>query len=61
MFVKKFRPQVIVCPCPNTGIKVFAYTYLHTQPVYNTIVGVQANFRVSYPNRVIKRIKCMKI
>ena len=23
------------------------------QPLYNTIVGVQANFRVSYPKRVI--------
>ena len=29
------------------------------QPLYNTIVWVQANFRVSYPNRVISRIKCI--
>ena len=29
------------------------------QPLYNTIVGVQANFRVSYPNHVISRIKCV--
>ena len=28
------------------------------QPLYNTIVGVQANFRVSYPIRVIMRVKC---
>ena len=28
------------------------------QPLYNTIVWVQAYFRVSYPNRVISRIKC---
>ena len=29
------------------------------QPLYNTIVGVQANFRVSYPIRVILRVKCI--
>ena len=29
------------------------------QPLYNTIVGVQANFRISYPNRVITRVKCI--
>ena len=29
------------------------------QPLYNTIVGVQANFRVSYPNLVISRVKCI--
>ena len=28
------------------------------RPLYNTIVGVQANFRVSYPIRVITRVKC---
>ena len=28
-----------------------------TQPLCNTIVGVQAIFRVSYPNRVITRVK----
>ena len=28
-------------------------------PLYNTIVGVQASFRVSYPNRVITRVKCI--
>ena len=27
------------------------------QPLYNTIAGVQAHFRVSYPNRVITRVK----
>ena len=26
-------------------------------PLYNTIVGVQANFRVNYPNHVITRVK----
>ena len=31
------------------------------QPLYNTIVWVQANFRVSYPNRVIMRVKCIVI
>ena len=31
------------------------------QPLYNTIVGVQVNFRVSYPIRVITRVKCIVI
>ena len=30
------------------------------QPLYNTIFGIQANFRVSYPNRVISRVKCIR-
>ena len=29
------------------------------QPLYNTIVWVQANFHASYPNRVISRVKCI--
>ena len=29
------------------------------QPFYNTIVGVQDNFRVSYPIRVIMGVKCI--
>ena len=30
------------------------HIYTNTpQPLYNTIIGVQANVRVSYPNRVI--------
>ena len=29
------------------------------QPVYNTIFGIQASFHVSYPNRVISRVKCI--
>ena len=29
------------------------------QPLYNTIVGVHANFRVSYPICVISRVKCI--
>ena len=31
------------------------------QPLYYTIVGVQANFLISYPNRVITRVKCTVI
>ena len=31
------------------------------QPLYNTIVWIQANFRVSYPNLVIMRVKCIVI
>ena len=30
------------------------------QPLYNTIAGVHANSRVSYPIRVITRVKCCK-
>ena len=30
-----------------------------TPPLYNTIVGVQPIFRVSYPNHVISRVKCI--
>ena len=29
--------------------------------VYNTIVGVQGNFRVSYPISAIWRVKCIVI
>ena len=35
---------------------------LHTntpQPLYNTIVGVPDNFRVSYSNHVISRVNCI--
>ena len=35
--------------------------YITPQPLYNTIVGVQVNFRVSYPIRVITRVKCIVI
>ena len=31
------------------------------KPLYNTIVGVLSNFRVSYPNRAITRVKCIVI
>ena len=29
------------------------------QPLYDTTVGVHANFHVSYPNHVILRVKCI--
>ena len=29
------------------------------QSLYNTVFGVQAHFRVSYPNCVISRVKCI--
>ena len=31
--------------------------HITPQPLYNTIVGVQYNFRVGYPNHVIMRVK----
>ena len=31
------------------------------QPLFNTIVGVQANFCVSYPIHVITRVKCTDV
>ena len=39
----------------------FRYTDSTPQPLYNTIVGVQAHFRVSYPIRVITRVECIVI
>ena len=33
--------------------------YITPQPLHNNIFGVQANFCVSYPNRVILRVKCI--
>ena len=30
-----------------------------SQPLYNTIVAVKANFPVSYPNRVVMKVKCI--
>ena len=36
---------------------VITFNYSTPQPLYYTIVWVQANFRVSYPNRVVSRVK----
>ena len=38
-----------------------AYLYNTPLPLYNPIVGVQTNFRVSYPNHAISRVKCIGI
>ena len=36
------------------------YVFIKIEEIHhNTIVGVQANFRVSYSNRVITRVKCI--
>ena len=51
--------------CPGISVRklriimvsrIFLYT---PQPLYKTIVGVQINFCVCYPNRVIMRVKCI--
>ena len=43
-------------------LKVTFFTIIITlQPLYNTIVGVHDNFRVSYPICVITRIKYIDI
>ena len=34
-------------------------THNTPQPVYDTVAGVQANFRVSYPICVVARVKCI--
>ena len=39
-------------------LHIFMFKNNTTQPLYNTIVWVQAHFRVSYPNRVILRVTC---
>ena len=31
------------------------------QPLYNTVVGIQENFSVSYPFSVISKVKCIVI
>ena len=36
-------------------------TCITPQPLYDTIVGVQDNFRVNYPIRVITRVKCIDL
>ena len=57
--------------CKNSSVSVepfqkphcwFSHDVAYTpQPLYNTIAGIQANCRVSYPTRVIMRVKCIDI
>ena len=47
-------------PSSVWSYSVCLLTVLYTpQPLYNTIVGVQDNFHVSYPKSVITRVKCI--
>ena len=48
----------IQAPIKQSGKNSF-FSENTPQSLYNTIVGVQANFRVSYPIRVISRVKCI--
>ena len=43
------------------GGKLFLKRTCTPQPLYNTIVRVQTNFCVSYPFRVIMKVKCSYI
>ena len=51
-----FRIKVCVTPTHYPKVWHSSNKYSSPQPLYNAIVGVQANFRVSYPNRVILRV-----
>ena len=47
---------------PYNYVAVQSCNFVYTpQPLYNTIVGVQDNIRVSNPIRVITRVKCVAI
>ena len=46
-----------VCMCRKFVSNKFHPKGNTPPPLYNTIVGIQSNFRVSYPNRVIWRVK----
>ena len=51
--------------CPGVGayepLGPIFFFKITPQPLYNTIAGVQANFRVSYPICIITRVKCTDI
>ena len=44
--------------CPSQSVSSVSIL-IPPQPLYNTIVGVQDNFRVSYPICAISRVKCI--
>ena len=41
--------------------KLWHKKHVTPQPLYNTIAWIQTSFRVSYPIRVITRVKCIDI
>ena len=51
------KKELMLGRLPSKGTRKYTNT---SQPLYNTIVGVQANFRVSYPILVRMRVKCSK-
>ena len=70
--VRKFRNFMVMGYCFPLGLwfpsphrtsntKSFLYHECTPQPLYNIIVGVQVNFRLSYSIRVITRVKCIVI
>ena len=57
--VADFAPELSECTLHfSYGSYLVPVNIVNTpQPLYNTVFGVQANFRVSYPNYVITRVK----
>ena len=53
---KKFRVYL-----HNTVVQFNFAGNLFIITLYNTIHGVQSNFRVSYPFHVIMRVKCIDV
>ena len=72
-FVLEFAKILFILDAAHLGLHITHFSYpekIHEQinklqihytpqPLYNTIVGVQANFHVSYSIRVITRVKCI--
>ena len=65
LFSNNYRTKELLifrnCQRLNVSYFIFLYNTSTPQPLYNTIVGVQRNFRVSYPIRAISRVKCIVI
>ena len=56
--------EVRNCLCASKTVKLIKLArvkFTTPQPLYNTIIGVQTNFRVSYPICIITRVKCIVI
>ena len=53
--------HVMSCFALGHKEEIQCFFYSTPQPLYNTIVGVQANFGVSYPICLIMRVKCVDI
>ena len=54
------KPTSNIHTCTSvTMVTAASWSNNTPQPLYNTTFGVQASFRVGYPNCVISRVKCI--